>query len=177
MSDVTQGQDAPSDNELFRDVTDAVTLEKFENPEPPKVPDEKPVEKPAEKIEDRKDEAIPAFRLREEAEARRRVEQERDDLRARLERLERQAPRQPQQKEPPAKIDLFENPSGFVRQEIDPMLEEFRNELQRTREAMSLDNAIARHGAEKVDAARKALEQGMARNDPDAWSTYNRAMH
>lgn len=185
MSDITQGQDNVSDDSLFRDVVDATTLEKFENPELPKsdiksdIKPDKPGDKPAadaktEKPADKEPEpAVPAGRLREESESRRRAEQERDDLRARLAALERQAP---QHKEPPKKVDIFDNPSGFVRQEVEPLLTQFQNELRNTREAMSLDNAIARQGDEFVMASRQALEQGMARNDPGAWATYNRAM-
>lgn len=178
MSDVTQGQDAPTDDTLFRDAVDAATLEKFENPAPvkpaEKTADVKADPKPADQNDGRPEAAIPAFRLREESEARRRAEQDRDDLRRRLEMLERQPPQQ--QRQAPAKIDIFDNPNGFVRQEVEPLFNEFRAELQRTREAMSLDNALGRYGEEKVNAARLALEQGMGRGDPAAWSTYNRAM-
>ena len=178
MSDITQGQDAPSsDNELFRDAVDTPTLEKFENPELPEPgpkPAEKPVaDKPADKPADQDRENIPAFRLREEAEARRRVEQERDDLRARLERLERAAPRQQQE---PVKLDIFENPNGFIRQEMQPLLDDVRNDFQRRLEGLSLENAVVRYGQEKVVAARTALEQGLRLGNPDAQAAYRRAM-
>jgi len=180
MSDITQGQDAPSsDNDLFRDAVDTTTLEKFENPEPP-TPEPKPVDKPvpdkpADKLADQDREAnIPAFRLREEADARRRVEQERDEYRARLERLERsQAPRQQQE---PVKLDIFENPTGFVQQEVNPLLEGIRNDFQRRLEGLSLENAVGRYGQEKVVAARTALEQGLRLGNPDAQAAYRRAM-
>lgn len=41
---------------------------------------------------------------------------------------------------------------------------------------MSLDNAISRHGDDRVMAARQALEQGMQRGDPNVWGLYQRAM-
>ena len=184
MTDITQGQDA-SDSDLFREALDSTTLEKFENPELPKVePEPRPVEKPAEpkpgeapaQRTAEPDAPVPPGRLREEAEARRRAERERDDLRSRLDALERmrQPPQQPAQQ--PQKVDLFENPSGFIKQEVSPFFDQFRQELQFTREAMSLDNAIARHGDDKVMAARQALEQGMQRGDPNIWGLYNRAM-
>jgi hypothetical protein len=184
VTDVTQGQDA-SDNDLFREALDSTTLEKFENPELPKVaPEPKPVEPkpaepksgepPAQKTTD-PDAPVPPGRLREEADARRRAERERDDLRSRLEALTRQPPQQ-QPTQQPQKVDLFENPSGFIKQEVSPFFEQFRQELQFTREAMSLDNAIARHGDDKVMAARQALEQGMQRGDQNIWGLYNRAM-
>ena len=34
MTDVTQGQDALNDAQLFSEAADSTTLEKFENPEP-----------------------------------------------------------------------------------------------------------------------------------------------
>lgn len=177
MSDVTQGQDVP-DGELFREALDT-TLEKFENPPLPKEPD-KPAEKPADPkpqapTEPVDNTPVPAGRLREEAEARRRAERERDELRSRLDAFNRQ-PTQPQAPQQPAKVDLFENPSGFVRQEVSPFFDQFRQELQHTREAMSLDNAISRHGDDRVMAARQALEQGMQRGDPNVWGLYQRAM-
>ena len=179
MTDITQGQDAP-DGDLFREALDTPTLEKFENPQLPEPP--KPAEKPVEqqppdtqRTTDPDNAPVPPGRLREEADARRRAERERDDLRSRLDALERrQQPTQPAQQ--PQKVDLFENPSGFIKQEVSPFFDQFRQELQITREAMSLDNAVARHGDDKVMAARQALEQGMQRGDPNIWGLYNRAM-
>lgn len=172
LSDTTQGQDA----ELFRGAVEADTLEKFENPpelpEPPKQAD------PPKPQEEQKPEAqqtegpVPAGRLREEAEARRRAEREVSDLRARLAAYEVQ-PRQQQQA---PKLDVLDNPSGFVKQEVDPLITQIRQELQMTREAMSMDSAVRLYGEERVGAARAALEQSMARHDPAAWATYNRAM-
>jgi hypothetical protein len=175
MTDVTQGADAPDDTALFNEATSAETLEKFENPPPVEEP-EKPAPPPPEaKPEAKPDDnaPVPPGRLREEADARRRAERERDDLRAQLLAAARQAPQQQQQ---PRSVDLFDNPSGFVQQELKPYLEEISSAFQQQREAMSLDFALQRHGDEKVGAARGALEAGMQRGDPNAWSTYNRAM-
>lgn len=189
MSDITQGQDALSDSELFRDATESTTLNKFENPDPPVVdppvvdkptdakPTDKPADKPTDKPADRpeqSDAAVPTGRLREESEARRRAEQERDVLRARLEAMQRQAPPQPQAQ--PQKVDIFDNPSGFVRQEIDPLIKAFQDELRQTREDISLDNAVNRHGEEAVAAARNALVQGVQIGDPNVKAVLDRAM-
>ncbi|WP_210161910.1 hypothetical protein, partial [Bradyrhizobium japonicum] len=123
MTDVTQGADALDENALFNAAVEAETLDKFENPPPVKEPDKpaalapdgktepKPELKPEAKTDDNA--PVPPGRLREEAEARRRAERERDDLRAQMQLLARQAPPQ-QQREQPKGIDLFENPSGFV---------------------------------------------------------------
>ena len=180
MTDLTQGADAPDDSALFNDAT-STTLEKFESPEPPKVeppkpdPAEKPEPKPGDppKPDQREDGPVPSGRFREESEARRRAERERDDLRIRLDAVSRPPP---QQQQPPQKVDLFENPQGFVQQELKPFLEQIQADLRTQREGMSLDWAIRSHGDEKVGSARQALEQGMSRGDQNAWATYNRAM-
>lgn len=179
MTDTTQGADAPNDSALFNDATSAETLEKFENPvlppEPPKPADPKladPPKPPDPKQVDPQDGPVPSGRFREESEARRRAERERDELRARLDAVARP----PQRQEPPQKIDQFENFSGAVQQELKPFLDQMRADFQAQRENMSLDWALRTHGEEKVGAARQALEQGMTRNDPNAWATYNRAM-
>ncbi|MEH2525861.1 MULTISPECIES: hypothetical protein [unclassified Bradyrhizobium] len=184
MTDVTQGADAPDDNALFQEAV--TSLDSFENPKeapraepsgekPPADPPEKQPDRPTDKPTDQ-DAQVPAMRLREESEARRRLERERDELRGRLDALERmQRPQQQQQQEQP-KADLFDNPSGFIRQEIGPVFEEFRSEMMRMRENFSLDNAIRSFGEEKVYAARQSLEQSMQRGDPNAWATYNRSM-
>jgi hypothetical protein len=176
MTDTTQGADAPDDSALFEQATSSTpeTLEKFENP--PAIPETPApaapvVEKPADKPEDIT--PVPSGRFREEMEARRRAERERDELRGMLLAQQRQ---QPQKPEEPAKPDFFENPSGFVQQELRPYLDQIRSDFQNQREAMSLDWAVRSHGGETVSQARQYLEQGMARGDPNAWSTYNRAM-
>ena len=173
MSDTTQGQDSVSDNDLFRDAIESTTLEKFENPEPPKA-DVKPPEKIEPKPDVKEPEpAVPPGRFREESEARRRAEQERDVLRGRLEAFERQ--QKPQQQQP-TKVDIFDNPSGFVRQEVEPFLKSFQEQLQETREQMSLDNAVSRHGEEVVTAARTALVAGIRGGDPSMKAILDRAL-
>jgi hypothetical protein len=170
VSDITQGQDnEQNDGALFREVLDAPTLDKFENPPPlPDQPDkpDKPVQQP--------EAPVPPGRLREESERARRAEREVSDLRARLAAYEVNQQQRPQQA--PQKLDVFDNPAGFVKQEVGPLLDQFRAEMQMTREAMSADNAVRVFGEENVSAARQALEQGMSRQDPNAWATYNRAM-
>ena len=173
MSDTTQGADAPSDNALFQEVVESTTLEKFENPpEPPKEPDkpaDKPLDKPAPADKTEPEAHVPAGRLREESEARRRAERERDELLARLSRP-------PPQQQQPQRKDMFEDPSGFVHEEVRPYLEQIVAQQQRDREAFSADWAVRNIGEEKVTAARQSLEQGMSRGDQNAWATYQRAM-
>lgn len=178
MTDTTQGQDAPqpqNDGALFREALDAPTLEKFENPPLPEVvkPPAKTEPQQQQRQTEQPDAAVPAGRLREESEGRRRAERERDDLRARLAAFEVQ-PRQPQQPQP--KPDVFDNPSAFVKSEVAPLIDQFRNEIQMTRELMSRDNAVRVFGEDKVAAAHQALSDGMTRRDPNAYATWQRAM-
>jgi hypothetical protein len=173
LSDVTQGADAPSDDHaLFREALDAPTLEKFENPTLPKEPVAPgPADKPADKPADAQPEPhVPAGRLREESEARRRAERERDDLYARLNQF------QPQQQQQPKSADLFDDPGGFVRNEVAPYLQQLAAQAQRDREAFSADWAVRNFGGDKVTAGRQALEQGMQSGDQNAWAVYQRAM-
>src|SRR5262252_5144958 len=103
MTDTTQGAlDAPDDTALFQEATSTPTLKQFEDAvlpvpkeeTPPAPADGKTEPKPTDKTEP-KDETIPPGRLREESEARRRAERERDDLRARLDAaFQRQPPPQ-----------------------------------------------------------------------------------
>jgi hypothetical protein len=174
MTDTTQGQDLPDDNALFQDATSATTLDKFENPELPldlpDIPTPEPEPKPEsapEKVEAKDEAHIPAWRLREESEARRQAERRYEELQAQL----RQQQPQPQQGP-----DIFENPSEFVQQQFKPYLEQIRADLQMQREGMSLDWALRSHGNEKVGAARQALEAGLQRGEEEAKLTYQRAM-
>ena len=184
MTDVTQGQDATTDNDLFNEATTSETLTAFENPKPePDLPEPAPKEtepkadaaRPHPAVEDNA--PVPSGRFREESAARRKAEQERDDLQRQIELLSRrqQAPAREQLQAPP-KVDMFENPQGFVEQTIAPYLEQVRDDFQKQREAMSLNYAVDRHGGPTVSAARQQLEEGMSRGDPNAWGTYNRAM-
>jgi hypothetical protein len=171
LSDTTQGQDAP-DVSLFREALDAPTLERFENPEIR--PDAKPeVKQETEQQKPEVDAPVPSARLREESEARRRVERERDDLRARLAAYEVQ----PRAQQPPQqKLDVFDNPSAFVQQEVTPLLERMEARMQAQTESMSANFAANLFGAEKVDAARNALQQGLWANDPNAHALHQAAL-
>jgi hypothetical protein len=176
MTDVTQGADAPDDAALFREATtDTTTLDAFENPKPepekPAEPDKPAEPKPAEpKQQD--EPPVPAGRLREESEARRRAERERDELAQRFAAMQR--PQQPQQ--PAKQPDVFEDPQGFVKSIVEPLMAQQKQEMQLQREAYSMDMAAQRFGPELVTHSRQALEHFMSRGDPMAWATYNRAM-
>src|SRR6516164_4812823 len=150
-TEVVQGQQ--SEGELFREALDTPTLKDFENP---KIPIEPPQQKTeaespsrqrddqgrfqkAEKgSEEQPEGVIPPYRLREESEARRRAEQELSELRAQIAAFKVS---QQQQQPPQKKLDIFDDPSAFVRQEMQPVLEQLRAEYRLTLERQSTENA------------------------------------
>jgi hypothetical protein len=176
MTDTTQGEGAsPAADELslFQEATDN-TLEAFENP---KEPAEKPVDKPAEKPPEEKPqpekpEDVQSLmqRLREEGEARRRVERERDEYATRM----AQFAKPPQQ--PPEKPDLFADPEKFVMSLVKPLLDRQAEQAQLERENTSMERAAERFGPEMVAQSRGALEHFMKSGDPQAWDIHGRAM-
>lgn len=180
MTDMTQGQDAPNENDLFNEAVTADTLEKFENPEPvppqpPPAPPPKPGDEPP-KPEPKPDDnaPVPPGRLREEADARRRAERERDAAVARVEAL--LAQQQPRQSQPQPQPDLLDNPPEYVRGLFMPVLEQMNAHYSAQFEAMSKRFAIGQHGREKVDAAFDALSQGMRNGDPVVKQAYDQIM-
>jgi hypothetical protein len=166
LSDITQ-----NDGELFREALDAPTLDKFENPEIQ--PEPKPARNEQEEPKPEIDAQVPSARLREESEARRRLERERDELRAKLAAFEVQP--KPQQSSD-KKLDVFDNPAAFVQQEVTPLLQQIREEMQATRESMSAQSAAGYYGADKVSEARSALQQGLFQNDPNAHAVHQAAL-
>jgi hypothetical protein len=156
---------------LFREALDAPTLDRFENPEIR--PDAKPEVKQETEPKPEIDAPVPSARLREESEARRRVERERDELRARLAAFEVQPKPQTQ---PQQKLDVFDNPSAFVQQEVTPLLERMEARMQAQTESMSANFAANYYGAEKVNAARNALQQGLFAGDPNAKAVHQAAL-
>jgi len=153
----------PDDAALLNDVLTTPPTESEAGP-PPQPP---PAPKEAEP-------AIPPGRLREETEARRSAERERDEFRRQLDQvlLRQPVPKQ----EPPKRSDMFEAPSAFVQEEVKPLLDPVQERINAVTEHYSLQHAITRHGDEKVQGARKALESAMGARDSEAWSVYNRAM-
>ena len=123
-------------------------------PEPAPVPAEPvPVAPPPEPGEA----AIPSWRLREEAEARRQAENRAAQLEARLNQVAEHL--RQQQKKP----DFFENPDQATQEIINRHLQPFVEEQRRT--AMYLGKMMAEqaHGADKVGEAEAAFLQ--ARDD------------
>lgn len=104
---------------------------------------------------------IPSARLREESEAKRVAQAERDDFKRKLEDMERQlvALRQPpiQRQQPQAPQqpppNIFENPDGYVDQRLRPIQDGQTEIIDRFSRLMAVNS----FGREAVDAALKEL--------------------
>ena len=190
-TEVVQGQ--PSEGELFREALDTPTLKDFENPRIPVEPPQQKAEAPQEPSSRQRDEQgrfqkaekgsenaqpdrdgnIPSFRLREESEARRRAETELSELRAQIAAFK---VNQQQQQPPQKKLDIFDDPSAFVRQEMQPVIQQMQAEYRLTLERQSTENAQRFYGHETVDNAYNTMAMGMRNSDPQAWAVYHSAM-
>lgn len=120
----------------------------------------------------RNEPAIPPSRLREEAEARRAAERDRDELRERLARLEAQQ-RQPQQQQQEQRkpAEFWDNPDEWGRSLVTPIQEQ----LFQQRQGVSRLLAEEKHGADTVKAAYQALGEAM-QADPAVQTDYMRIM-
>lgn len=119
--------------------------------------------------------AIPAWRLREEAENRRRLETELADLR-------KQLAERPKADQPPP--DPFSDPEKFAQhmadQRISPVeqkLGQIETFMSQMREQFSQTMAVQRFGQDKVIEAARAMEQALAQRDPQATMVYQRALN
>lgn len=101
-----------------------------------------------------KEPAIPPSRLREEADARRQAEARAAALHIELERLRQQAQPKP---EPPKPVDLYEDPNGFVQQQLDPI----QSQVRKMNETWSRRFAEQQHGTETVSKAYEALSDAV----------------
>lgn len=118
--------------------------------------------------EPRPEPAIPPARLREEADARRAAERDRDELKHRLTRLEAQLQPQHQQARPP---EFWDNPDEWGRSLVTPIHEQ----LFQQRQGVSRLLAEEKHGSDTVRAAYNALGQAM-QADPAVQTDYLRIM-
>jgi hypothetical protein len=165
------------DDALFNDVISSGPVTVQPEPPEPEPPHPEPVAPPAAQITPpappvQSEPAIPPGRLREETEARRQAERRAIELEARLAAIERQ--QQPQQ--PRQRADVFENPSAFVQEEVQPILDPVTQQISQMREFYSRREATRDHGAEKVKAAYDWIAEGLASRDPEAVTVYQRAM-
>ena len=127
-----------------------------------------PVIAPA--AEPRPEPAIPPARLREEADARRAAERDRDELKHRLYRLEAQL-RQPQPQAAARPAEFWDNPDEWGRSLVTPIHEQ----LFQQRQGVSRLLAEEKHGSDTVRAAYNALGQAM-QADPAVQTDYLRIM-
>lgn len=121
--------------------------------------------------EQRSEPAIPPARLREEADARRAAERDRDELRERLNRLESQ-----QQQHQPAQdqrkpAEFWDNPDEWGKSLVTPIQEQ----LFQQRQGVSRLLAEEKHGSDTVKAAFQALGESM-QADPAVQTDYMRIM-
>lgn len=165
------------DDALFNDVISSGPVTADLDPPQPEPPQPELVAPPVVQVTPpappvQSEPAIPPGRLREETEARRQAERRAIELEARLAAIERQ--QQPQQ--PRQRADVFENPSAFVQEEVQPILDPVTQQISQMREFYSRREATRDHGAEKVKAAYDWIAEGIASRDPEAVAVYQRAM-
>lgn len=172
MNDLTtEGAVAPADdNALYASIINGNEL-----PSDPPEPASEHVE-PAPVANPAPEPAIPPARLREEADARRAAERERDELRGRLAAFERM---QPQSKQPEAqRVDpvdrVLSDPTGLIREEAQQLVDPFNQQMAQLREFYSRRDAIREHGQEKVTTAFQALDQAARSGDLEAQATVSR---
>lgn len=85
-----------------------------------------------------------------------RYEKDMRELREQISRLSQ--PQQPA--EPPApKVTLWDDPDAYLQDQLQSQLTPVQQQLMETREFVSETLAVQAHGAEKVEAAKKAIEQ------------------
>lgn len=109
-------------------------------------------------------EAIPAWRLREEAEGRRQAEANLQELQRQNAMLMGQLQTFTQKQQP--RPDLYENPDGFVEHGVKTAVDPIRSEMSNLREYYSRKDAIREHGLETVTEAYKAFHQATRAGDP-----------
>jgi hypothetical protein len=145
--------------------------------EPAPAPAPTPVEQPQQETEQPTHrDAIPPWRLREEAEARRaaeaRAQQFEQEARQMRAYLEQQARQQQQQPAP----DIFENPQAFVERGVRQAVDPVQNTVKQITEHYSKVMADQRFGEQTVATAYDAMGRALRDNDPDAHSAYQRMM-
>ncbi len=122
------------------------------------------------------DAQVPSWRMRELREERdaavRRSQETEDRLMRHIAELRAQLPKQ----ESLAAPDMFEDPNKFLEHGVNQAVNPIKSEMVQLREFYSRREAIRDFGQEKVDAAYKAVADGMQARDPEVLATYQRAM-
>lgn len=122
------------------------------------------------------DAQVPSWRMRELREERdaavRRSQETEQRLMRHIAELQGRMPKQEAATAP----DIFENPDGFVQHGVSQAVNPIKSEMVQLREFYSRREAVREFGQEKVDAAYKAIADGMQSRDPEVFATYQRAM-
>lgn len=140
-------------------------------------PEAQPEPEAAQAQQQAKEEAtVPSWRLREVNEAREAAERRAAEIEAHYRRQFAELQARIPKPEPKPAPDVFENPNAFLEHGVNQAVDPIKNELNQTREFFSQQLAMRDHGPEKVQAAYKWIEQGLASRDPEAIATYQRAM-
>lgn len=136
-------------------------------PEPQATPEPQP------QVQQPSSDAIPAWRLREEAERRRIAEAEASEMRKRIAEFEASKP-------PPS---VFDDEQGFAKHHLQRGIEPIQSEvgqlkqqLGQVREQFSQMMAVQRFGQDKVTAAHQAMGHALQSGDPEAGMIYQRMM-
>lgn len=110
---------------------------------------------------------VPLQALDAERSKRKALEDQLRDMQQQITRLSQ--PPQPVEPPPPAPT-LWDDPNAFIQSQLTPV----QQQLMDTREFVSESLAIQAHGAEKVEAAKKAIEQAAA--TPEGRATIQKMM-
>lgn len=119
---------------------------------------------------------VPSWRMRELREERdaalRRSQETEQRLTRQIAELQGRLPKQEPQQAP----DVFEDPNRFLEHGVSQAVNPIKSEMVQLREFYSRREAVREFGQDKVDAAYKAIADGMQSRDPEVFATYQRAM-
>lgn len=118
---------------------------------------------------------VPSWRLREEREraeaAERRFQEAQAQWQRHLAELQSRMPKQETQVPDP-----FEKPNEFLEHGLSQAVSPIKSQLGQLTEFYSRRDAIREHGQDTVNAAYKAIAEGLQARDPEAVAAYQRAM-
>lgn len=121
------------------------------------------------------DAQVPSWRMREIREERdaalRRSQETEQRLMRQIAELQSRLPKQETQVP-----DLFEKPNEFLEHGISQAVSPIKSQLGQLTEFYSRRDAIREHGQDTVNAAYKAIAEGLQGRDPEAVAAYQRAM-
>jgi hypothetical protein len=116
---------------------------------------------------------VPSFRLKEEAEARRKAEERAQALEQQMFAIQRQMLEAQKPKEPPQPApSVWEDEGKWGEHLVQPV----QQNLRQVQEHFSLKMAVKEHGQEKVSEAYQSMGDALKVRDPQAEAAYRRAM-